>query len=147
MIETVIRLCFSYAKCHLRCMVSIKDADYIFRFLNTIKNIQSKLKPNQNDKFFKEKIESKEAKYPTIYFLKEVEKKKKYYWLNFEIQKIKYLKTKNSEWNFQKIQVTSFMIKNSIKCCNLSSFFERAISIWNAKIVCIFFGRDFIKIQ
>jgi DNA replicative helicase MCM subunit Mcm2 (Cdc46/Mcm family) len=35
MIETIIRLCFSYTKCHLRCMVSIKDADYIFSFLNT----------------------------------------------------------------------------------------------------------------
>jgi len=147
MIETIIRLCFSYTKCHLRCMVSIKDADYIFSFLNTIKNIQLKIKPNQNDNFFKEKIESKEARYPNIYFTKEVEKKKKYYWLNFEIQRIKYIKTKNSVWNFNTIHITSFTIKNYIKCCKLNSFFERAVSIWNAKIVCIFFGRDFIKIQ
>lgn len=142
--ETIVRLCLSFTKCHLRELVSIKDVEYISKFLNTVNETRFQINCNKSRDLNDKKTDSNKKKSTSMYI--EIEEDVKLKWSNFEILKIKSTTFINIEWNFQTIRSTSFKIKKFLKHCKFNSHIERALFNWNYKNKCIIIGRDLIKI-
>ena len=146
LIETTIKLCIAFAKCHLRELVLIEDIEYVDEFLGTMKNSNTQKKridiiDTTKNKF---QIPSK-----NIFLFSKLKKDKEVKGIlsKFEVSKLKDFNGKSINWKMIKMHVTSFQLKNVMRVCNYNSLIERALSKWINKNSCIIIGKDIIKIQ
>jgi len=147
MIETCVKLSLAFTRCHLREFVSIQDVEYVIEFLNTVNNRKSQLKLNRYQAYTKKVACFKKTKRPIIYSPIKIEIPDKLIWPIFKLNKIITTNLVEIVWNFQKIYITSFLIKNKLKKNKFNSLIERAISIWIYRNICIIVGKDIISIR
>jgi DNA replicative helicase MCM subunit Mcm2 (Cdc46/Mcm family) len=146
MIETSVKLCLAFTRCHLREFVSIQDVYYVINFLNTVYNEKSQLKLNRHQCYSKKIISCKKTKNSIIYSIKKDEIGAMLVWKNFKMNNPIFTDLVELIWNFKKIHITSFFIKSRIIKNGLHSLTERALSKWIYKNICIVVGKDIISV-